>query len=306
MDESRGQVTRFVDELRQAGDDFDQFVSQQLDHLESLQATIVDREQKLESDRAELRRQLDSLQQAQQRLDAASAAAESAAKKWLANSQLEAEAPAPADHGQPLTKVIAELQSERTRLGEVLAANQAHAEAQFHALAQSATAELAQARSDLQAASEELSRERQRFAEESAALILAAATRPAPVEVEPAPITTPEPEAAKSEPAPAQSPVAQSIEPAPVEPAIVAAPAPSGTDVKPAPASDGGAGWWGELQELRRGLSKGNAKSPDHRVNGAAARTNAGEERVLGKILNDCQAIQGELSAHAARSTPSK
>ncbi len=79
-DAARDHIRSYFAEFGAAGEEFERFVIEQLDHLEALQARIADRERQLDLDQEALHRQLDNLQTAQQRLDAASAAVES----WVA------------------------------------------------------------------------------------------------------------------------------------------------------------------------------------------------------------------------------
>ncbi len=81
----------------------------------------------------------------------------------------------------------------------------------------------------------------------------------------------------------------------------------------PEPAAEP-AGWWDELQQLRRGLSKSSpqaaktgGKQPDAKA-GTKTPRNAptSEERALGSILNQFQDLQGELANRPAKQPTTK
>lgn len=126
----------------------------------------------------------------------------------------------------------------QTRWTEELAAAQSQAQSHFASLAQSMAAELAEARSQLSAAREELALEREKISGAveplvSVAAAAAAATAAAPIEKTPKPAAAP-----------------------PLEPRHENVAMPATATKGESPPEDETAGWWGELQQLRRGLSK--------------------------------------------------
>ncbi|HVU86323.1 MAG TPA: hypothetical protein VHD36_03315 [Pirellulales bacterium] len=240
----REQIRGYLGEMVRAGDDFGRFVEEQFDNLQALAARLQDREQELEAERAALKGQLAGLAQALDRLEAASVAAE----RWVAESR-EASPTAAADHAADFTKLLTEFEHARTRFSEELMAAQTEAQSHFASLAQAAAAELAQARSQMSAASEELARERQRLADVTEPLLLAAVAAAPRIAEAPQAIRTPT--AGVPVESAAASPIAE-VPSVPAQMTDAAAPAVSTA----APSEDESGGWWGELQQLRRGLSK--------------------------------------------------
>jgi hypothetical protein len=151
------------------------------------------------------------------------------------------------------------LTAAQEQLTEELVSTQKQAQSQFATLAQSVAAELAEARSQLTAAREELALERQRISgaaepllSAAAAAVSAAAAAPRVVETAP-PVRMPD-AVAPIESAP-PTPATPAAPPAQRHSADTQAPVATKPDAA-APSEDETAGWWGELQQLRRGLSK--------------------------------------------------
>ena len=115
------------------------------------------------------------------------------------------------------------------------------AQAQWQSISQTAVAELAQARAELAASSEDLRAERRRFAEAAAPLVEAISRQPAPVEQPVPAAVAPEPKPSDTQlplPAAARANRRRAL----AEPAV---------ETVPEPAAEP-AGWWDELQQLRR------------------------------------------------------
>ncbi len=267
--------------------EFERFVAEQLDHLEALQTRIADRECQLDLDQAALHRQLENLQTAQQRLDAASAAVES----WIAEAHERPPAPVPApeqsespvpEYAAQLAAAVAELTQERTLLGEQISSAHAQAQGQWQSLSQAAAAELAQARAELAASSEELARERQRFAEAAAPLVAAICQPPALVE-------QPIPAAIAPELQLSDTQLPQPTVPSPIAEERPAEPAPE-------PAAEP-SGWWDELQQLRRGLSK--SSPPPAKPGGKQS-----DDKSSAKNARNPASRRGTGTRHDSRSIP--
>jgi len=262
----REQLSHWFAELRGSDDDFAKFVTQQLDQLQSLADSVAQRERELAVQAQHVDRQLEALCASQQRLDKASAAAE----KWTSNLS-QPTTPAPTGMPQELIDLLAEMRQTQQHVSAELST----VKADTLAIVKSAAEDFGQARTELLAMTAEL-RQARALLEEAATAMTAAPAMPAqcvPATAAELPIN-----AGDNHQAPATTaPVEEAAEPA---------------------------GWWGELQQLRRGLAKSASPAGKHATKAPAptATTNPrnapqGEEPALGAILEQFESLQSELSS---------
>jgi len=287
------QIRQWFGDLRQAGDEFEEFACDQLRQLESLGARIDDRQREIERGREEVHRQLVVVQESQRRLDDASATAEKCASDFrnLTNHLV-----SQSTHQQGEETEEKKRERERLHEGFELARSQAQS------LAQTVTADLDHARAELTSAREDLAQERQRLSDAQAPLHDALASHLAELAKHRALAAT----AAVPEPAPAARQVSAVTE----RRAARSAPA-----AEIASTEEGDAKWRGELDRLRSGLVKTVAPRTKQRpaAKQAAADSAAGEssqkppssdDAVLNSVLAQFEMLQNDLVGRRARHRP--
>jgi chromosome segregation ATPase len=277
----RDQIRRWLGELRRAGDEFEEFVGEHLDDLETLRVRIDERQRDLDAQHDELRRQLAALQESQQRLDEANVTAERCAGQLRDLAERFG-----SEAGREVTDQVAELRLDRERFREQFEASQSQAQS----LAQTLTAELAQARAELVAASADLVRERQRLTDAEAPLHEALATQIALLEERREALAAP-----------------PTIAELPAEPAQESVPAGASAD------GEDRHTWSSELDRLRSGLTKtprATTKQPSTPASPTVDPTTAESARgdaavddpVLDSVMAQFEMLQNDLAGR--RATP--
>jgi DNA repair exonuclease SbcCD ATPase subunit len=306
----RDQIRGWLDELRQAGDEFQDFVAARLDDLDALRVLIDQRQGELDTRRDDLERQVTAFQAAQQRLDTANATAEKLADELRDQVQRLA-----TDAGRALAEQADALRSERERVREELDV----ARSQTQSIGQSVLSELSQACAALVANHEQLSFERQKLADLEAPLCaaLAAHTAARATEqhpVEPAHVSD---QVAAAETASAADQHSLAGEATPVS--DIAIPPEDNADEGAPAGTASNRGWTQELASLRKGLASstlpeskkqaGPAGAQQDRANAAAPPAAAAEtDPVLDSLMAQFESLQNDLAGGrtTARTTNTK
>ena len=303
-DAARDHIRSYFAEFGAAGEEFERFVIEQLDHLEACKPGS-----RIESA---------SWTSTKRRCTASSTTCKQHSSDWTPLAPRSKVGSPNATSGRPrqpragriasarvcraTRRGCAEFSQERTMLGEQIASAHAQAQAQWQSISQTAVAELAQARAELAASSEDLARERQRFAEAAAPLVEAISRPPAPVE-------QPVPAAVAPEPKPSDTQLP--LPAAPGQPPKSALPSPRSKPCQsPRPNRPAGGtncnSCGAASRSPRRKRPRLAASSRTQRPARKTRESPTSEERALGSILNQFQDLQGELANRPAKQPTTK
>jgi len=302
----RDQLRQTLAELRRAGEEFEEFVGEQLDELAAVAARLDRRERELAAQFDDLGRHIASLADSQRRLDEANAATTQCAAELRDLAGQFA-----VDTGRQMGDEIAALSTERERLREELEA----ARSQSQTAAQSVTTDLGEARAALAAAVDELARERVRLAE---AFVPVQETVAAHLEALAQHRTIVEQALASDHPAamlPAEPTAAPLPGPAAEEPVSS-----DEAEVSTDPADR--ATWWGELKQLRSKLDKtsqtlsrpsaqepaavGSAAAAHEATSDVAATADQSSDPVLDSVMAQFELLQRDLVRRGVKQPSTK